>query len=67
MTSPVWIIDGSLVARTILKITQRRTGLASTSYSAGNEALRATCGSCRAMRRGLCSSKGGCLTWMATT
>ena len=40
MTSPVWIIDGSLVSRTILKITLRRAGIASTSYSEGYEALR---------------------------
>ncbi len=39
MANPVWIIDGSLVARTILEITLRRLGIASTSYSAGNEAL----------------------------
>jgi twitching motility two-component system response regulator PilG len=40
MTSPVWIIDGSQVARTILKITLRREGIASTCYSEGSEALR---------------------------
>jgi len=39
MASPVWIIDGSLVARTILEITLRRLGIASSSYSEGNEAL----------------------------
>lgn len=40
MTTPVWIIDGSLVVRKILEISLRRAGIASTSYSDGIEALR---------------------------
>lgn len=39
MTSPVWIIDGSLVVQAFLKVTLRRAAIASTGYYSGNEAL----------------------------